>query len=420
MPTLEQIISTTQIFFIEFFNLLAEMSPYLLLGFLLAGILHVYFPKDKVKKFLGRRNFGSVLNASVVGVPLPLCSCGVIPTGVSFYRNGASKGASVSFLISTPQTGVDSILATYAILGLPFAIIRPIAAFISGIAGGWITQAADKSETSEVIEEEEQQYKHGKVYRMFHYAFIEFMEDIAKWLLLGLLIAAAMTVLIPDEFFTMYLDNAYLSILMVIVAAIPVYVCATGSIPIAAVLLMKGLSPGAAFALLMAGPATNSGTITVIGKVLGKKALFSYLFSIIAGAFITGVIMNNFLPADWFSFSGAHTAHHGSEFMKWFENISGIILLLMILHVLIRPYILSAIKKRENRGKEVFTVEGMTCNHCKANVEKNLATIAGIQTVDVDLNTGTVAIEGSSISVERIRDTVNDLGYKYAGRHNDS
>ncbi|MDR9488660.1 permease, partial [Salibacter sp.] len=124
---------------VAFWELFSEMSPYLVLGFLLAGILHVYFPKDKVNKYLGKRNLKSVINAALVGVPLPLCSCGVIPTGVSFHKNGASKGASVSFLISTPQTGVDSILATYSLMGLPFAVIRPIVALITGITGGLFT-----------------------------------------------------------------------------------------------------------------------------------------------------------------------------------------------------------------------------------------------------------------------------------------
>jgi len=127
-----------------FAYIITEMAPYLMLGFVFAGILHLLFPKSKVRKYMGKNSFRSTLNASVLGVPLPLCSCGVIPTGISFYKHGASKSSTISFLISTPQTGVDSIFVTYSLLGLPFAIIRPIVAFITGIFGGFVTRSLDK------------------------------------------------------------------------------------------------------------------------------------------------------------------------------------------------------------------------------------------------------------------------------------
>ena len=166
-------------------ELTLEMSPYLLLGFLIAGILYVYFPKEKVSKYLGKNNFMSTLNAALIGVPLPLCSCGVIPTGISFYKNGASKGSSVSFLISTPQTGVDSILATYSLLGLPMAIIRPIIALITGVMGGLVTNVADKEEEQRLENEKpgpvgDTGHKKGRFARMMHYAFVEFLQDISK------------------------------------------------------------------------------------------------------------------------------------------------------------------------------------------------------------------------------------------------
>ena len=140
-------------YFIALVDLFNQMAPYLLIGFFLAGVLHVYLPKDKISKYLGKDNIVSVINAALIGIPLPLCSCGVIPTGISFYKNGASKGSSVSFLISTPQTGVDSILVTYSLLGLPYAIIRPIAALITGIFGGGITNALNHK-TKEAVTEE--------------------------------------------------------------------------------------------------------------------------------------------------------------------------------------------------------------------------------------------------------------------------
>ncbi|MCK5276908.1 MAG: permease, partial [Cyclobacteriaceae bacterium] len=175
-------------YLVALWELTLEMSPYLLLGFLIAGILYVYFPKEKVTKFLGKSNFRSTLNAALIGVPLPLCSCGVIPTGISFYKNGASKGSSVSFLISTPQTGVDSILATYSLLGLPLAIIRPIIALITGVFGGLFTNAVEQNENikTDVNQSEVKQNpegKNNKLRKMMHYAFVEFLQDISKWLI---------------------------------------------------------------------------------------------------------------------------------------------------------------------------------------------------------------------------------------------
>ena len=241
-----------------FWDLFMEMAPYLVLGFLLAGVLHVFFPKHKVHKYLGGKNLKSVINASLVGIPLPLCSCGVIPTGVSFHKNGASKGASVSFLISTPQTGVDSILATYSLMGLPFAVIRPIVALITGIIGGVATNAVDESPVTEAPQSAVNEIKGNKFIAMLRYAFVDFLADIAKWLVIGLAIAAVITVMVPDSFFESYLSNPYLNMLLVLAASVPMYVCATGSIPVAMALLVKGISPGAAFVFLMAGPATNA------------------------------------------------------------------------------------------------------------------------------------------------------------------
>ncbi|MDE5959958.1 MAG: permease, partial [Muribaculaceae bacterium] len=121
-------------FLATFWAMLCEMAPYLLLGFLFAGMLHAFLPASFYNRHLGRPGFWSVAKAAMFGVPLPLCSCGVIPTAMSMRRQGASRAATVSFLISTPQTGVDSILATGSLLGWPLALIRPIAAFATALA----------------------------------------------------------------------------------------------------------------------------------------------------------------------------------------------------------------------------------------------------------------------------------------------
>jgi uncharacterized membrane protein YraQ (UPF0718 family) len=315
-------------YLVALWDLTIEMAPYLLLGFLIAGILHVYISAQRMKQYMGKPSLKSVINAALIGIPLPLCSCGVIPTGMSFHKNGAANGPTVSFLISTPQTGVDSILATYSLLGLPMAIIRPIIAFVTGIVGGGLTNKITNLEVQENHdgEYEDNRARKGKLYRTFKYAFVDFLNDIAKWLVIGLLIAALIAVIVPDDFFTKTIGNEYLSMLLVLLASVPLYVCATGSVPIAAVLLMKGLSPGAAIVFLMAGPATNAATITVIGKVLGKKSLIGYMVSIIAGAILFGILVNEFLPREWFTGFLPEMAHdgHGDHFLPhWFKVVSG-------------------------------------------------------------------------------------------------
>lgn len=421
-------VDTVTNYLLALWELTLEMSPYLILGFLIAGILYVYFPKEKVTKYLGKSNFLSVLNAALIGVPLPLCSCGVIPTGISFYKNGASKGSSVSFLISTPQTGVDSILATYSLLGLPFAIIRPVIALITGVFGGLITNGVEKIEKAKPdvdrTETAQKQLNEGnKIRKMMHYAFVEFLQDISKWLIIGLMLAAVMAVLIPDDFFTTYLGNEYISMLVVLVASIPLYVCATGSVPIAAVLLMKGLSPGAAIVFLMAGPATNAATITVIGNVLGRKTLISYLASIIGGALIFGVIVNEFLPREWFLSSIAHIHDgHGSHLLPyWLKVTSSFLLIIFLINGYIQKYIKHKkidqnIKRTVNDMTEkTIKVSGMTCNHCKANVENNLVAIEGIDNIEIDLESGKVQMTGEDIDLGMVKNKVESIGYTYDG-----
>ena len=414
-------------YLVALWDLTLEMSPYLLLGFLIAGILFVYFPKEKVNKFLGKSNFRSSLNAALIGVPLPLCSCGVIPTGISFYKNGASKGSSVSFLISTPQTGVDSILATYSLLGLPLAIIRPIIALITGVFGGLITNTVEKSDATKAdvnqLEVEQiHQGKSSKLRNMMHYAFVEFLQDISKWLIIGLLLAAFMAVLIPDDFFTNYLRNDYLSMFIVLVASIPLYVCATGSVPIAAVLLMKGLSPGAAIVFLMAGPATNAATITVIGNVMGRKTLISYLASIIGGALIFGIIVNEFLPREWFvsSIMQMHDGHGSHLLPHWLKVTSSILLILFLINGYIQKYLnhkkinLKNVQTENDMSEKTIVVNGMTCNHCKSNVENNLAALEGIDNIEIDLDSGKVKMTGD-IDLEEVKIIVESIGYQYDG-----
>ena len=442
-------ISILQRFLVELFELVNAMSPYLLLGFFFAGVLKVWFPEKWIDRYMGKGNLKSVINTAIIGIPLPLCSCGVLPTGISFYKNGASKGSSVSFLISTPQTGVDSVLVTYSLLGLPFAIARVMVALITGVAGGLLTNlisgenSGPKQEIKQCRTSSTKKNGHSLV-RVLKYGFNEFLMDIAKWLIIGILVAAALSTIIPDDFFTMYLKNEALSMFSILLASIPLYLCATASVPIAAVLMMKGLSPGAALILLMAGPATNAATITLIKNVFGNKTLFSYLGSIIGGAVVFGLLINHLLPREWFQMIETSHLHHQHELLPgWFKVFSSAVLVCLIVYGYVRKYL----KNKKEQGKafvnnlsdsriskadapvfnvagisfagniktKTYRVEGMTCSHCKASVEKNLSNIKGVDVVLATPALDKVEVKGVNVEDVEVEKMVSDLGYVFKG-----
>lgn len=426
----------------ELWFLLLEMAPWLLLGLIFAGLLKVYFPQKHIDKYLGKSNFKSALNGSLLGIPMPLCSCGVIPTGISFYKNGASKGATNSFLISTPQTGVDSIFATYSMLGWPFAVLRPVVAFLTGIIGGvlsnWFIHEKQKPVSASpfssfrldvdavsgaktcdddcVCESEVDDSRHSLV-RAADYAFIELLQDIAKWLIVGFLAAAILAVLLPDDFFSRFQGLGLIEILVILLASIPIYICATGSIPIAAVLLLKGVSPGAALVFLMAGPATNIATITVLGKTMGRKSLTIYLATIIIGAVVFGLLTNWLIPADFILSKIMHIHGDGSEhemLPKWLQLFSTFLLLALIPGGFFLQKFQKKQKMEASKGI-VLKVVGMTCSHCEVNVKRNVEAIKGIRSVIANNQTNSVKITGNGFKIEKVKETINELGYKFIG-----
>ncbi len=403
------------------FSLTREMAPYLLFGFIIAGILHVYVPRGAFTKYFGKRNLKSILYASLMGIPLPLCSCGVIPTGISLYKEGASKGATLSFLISTPQTGVDSIMVTYSLLGLPFAIVRPFIALVNGVIGGVASNVLDQTEESHSFHDslaDEKARDGNKLKRILNYSFDELFNDIGDWLFIGLALAAVIAVLIPEEFFqSAVMSNEIASMLIVLLASIPFYVCATGSVPIAAVLLMKGLNPGAVLVFLMAGPATNIATITVIAKTLGKKTFAIYLGSIVLTSFVFGLLLNRLFPPDFFTVSAGAGHDHGNSFWSWIENISTAIFIFFLL----RSFYLKMMNWRKKRqgakteSDQTLNIEvvGMTCNNCAAKVESVLLDLPEVNQSAVNLEEKKVELKGHNIDLKKVKERVEGAGYVY-------
>lgn len=412
-------------FFITLWNLTIEMAPYLLLGFLIAGLLNGVFSKDWLQRKMGKPGLGSSIKAALLGIPLPLCSCGVIPTGVSFHKQGASKGATSSFLISTPQTGVDSILVTYSLMGWAFAIVRPIIAFVTGVLGGiWadqdrqVTQAtkAEAPTCSDCADDNSEEKQHW-FDRIFRYAFVTFLQDISRWLVLGLVLATLITMFVPEALFTEYLSRPWLNMLIVLAASVPLYVCATASVPIAAALLLKGVSPGAALVFLMAGPATNVATLTVLWQTIGKRTTIKYLISIMIGAVGFGLIIDYALPKEWFTyFTPEHTNAHSHHILpSWLMIGSGVLMVYLVIQAEILKFIPKKTKQMESTNTTTYVIEGMTCNHCVANVDKNLKAIDGVNDVSVDLQKGEAIIDGK-VDESKVKQIIENIGYTFKGK----
>ena len=421
----------------EIWALLCEMSPYLLLGFLLAGLMHEFVPSTLYTKYLGDRSLRSVVLAALFGVPLPLCSCGVIPTAMGIRREGASKGATISFLIATPQTGVDSIIATYSLMGLPFAIIRPIVALLTAVFGGQLCNCltpepsrsltpdpsprrGEKGRCNTNNAQECSSPRRGFGVRLLSalsYAFGEMMEDIGKWLAIGLIVAGIITAAVPDSWFTIFQGNTFYSILFVLAFSIPMYLCATGSIPIALALMVKGLTPGAALVLLMAGPASNAASILVVGKVLGKRTMLIYLFSIIAGAVLFGFGIDYLLPREWFTVPVMQHAACHEDGIGLFSYICTGLLLVLLVRALWpfghhHHHHHEALSQAEAEAV-TYNIEGMNCNHCAENVRKAIASIMGVENVEVSLREGKALVAGSPDEAEVLR-AVESIGFKAA------
>lgn len=387
----------------DFFNslifMLMEMAPYILAGFLVAGMLHAFVPEKLMARHLSGGGVGPTIKAALLGIPLPLCSCGVLPAAIALRRGGASKAASTSFLIATPQTGVDSIAATWSLLGPAFAVIRPVAALVTSLFGGLAVGAAEGERATDAgaqscaINSEPEKSFVGKCVDALRYGFVDLVGSIGLWLVIGLVIAALITVYVPDSYFTFLGNNPLLSMLAVLIVAVPMYVCATGSIPIAMSLMLKGLSPGTALVLLMAGPAANFASFTLISREMGRRAAWVYLGSIVAGAICFGLIIDWLLPAGWFLLPHASEACCGVHGASLFSQICAAVLALLLIWAILRNYIFNNRQKTNNMTKN-YKITGMNCPHCQATVKSRIEAVDGVTGVDVSLSSGIAAVEG--------------------------
>lgn len=322
-------------------SILFEMSPYILAGLFLSGVINQYVPDEKVKS-LASPGFKGPLLSSLVGVPLPLCSCSVLPFALQMKKSGGSSGSALAFLTSTPQTGVDSIFVAYSFFGLPFALFKAIASFITGTVGGWLSDLLVK-DTSDPVEEAQtcscgsscgstvrKKTFWEQVVGIFRHGFDELLGDFSVPLVVGIIVAGVISVLFPEDFFGT-LKPAWLYYPAVLLLSVPFYICATSSIPVAAALVLKGMPVGGAIIFLIAGPATNIATLGIVAKTLGKKNTIIYLGNIIFFSLFAGVLFD-FLQINIFP---AEIIGNAGQAPNLFESIVGFIFgALLLLHLL--------------------------------------------------------------------------------------
>ena len=417
-----------------------QMALWLLWGFLFAGVLSLFFTPERVERLLGRQaGWRAVVWAVLLGVPLPLCSCGVLPVAAGLRKGGASKGATAGFLLATPQTGLDSIFATYALLGGVFAVTRPLVALLSGLTGGWLiewldaktTQVAttkntkstkggdakhaeidadlettkntkggnaeyaeiyadlettkehkDTQRSTEVAQGETKKGSNAKalqrkVLRVVNYAFC-LLGNVARPLALGLGISAAILAFVPpDGLVGAWLANDWVAFPVMLLVGLPLYVCSTASIPMALALMAKGLSPGAALIFLIAGPALNGASLTTLWTLLGRKATALFLAVVAVFAVGSGLVLNA-----WWGGAVAEGAEaccagatHG--------NAAAAVVLLALLgyHIVLKPlWRRRTMTTAENPARRVV-VKGMACDHCRGIVAERLRKYPGVTAV---------------------------------------
>ena len=395
-------------YFNEIIFLFVMMAPYLMLGFIISGLLYIITSKEIISKNIGNPGLMSIIKAAILGVPMPLCSCGVIPVTTSLYKRGSTKGAALSFLISTPQTGVDSIFITYSMMGLPFAIIRPIIALITGIIGGIFTEIfieQDFKSQSKI------NHSHDKktIIDGLKYAFITLPQDISSPLIQGIFVSGLISILVPSDFFISYNLTGPIAMLVIALSSIPIYVCATASVPIAMTLISKGLDPGAALVFLMAGPATNIATINVIMKTMGKKLVNIYVITIFVSSMFFGTLVNLFLNRDSLPIIDQMHHHH----FDILSIVSAITLLIICLNAMFKTKLNTTVTDKDNAPPADLSliIKGMTCNHCKETAEEAINSCNNVKELKINLESGQALIYGSNLIEKEIISAINNAGF---------
>lgn len=320
--------------------LLLDAAPWLLLGLLAAGLIKAWIPDQLINRWMGGSGLWATLKAALIGAPLPLCSCGVMPAALGLHRSGASRSTTLSFMIATPETGVDSVAVSYALLGPFMTVVRPIAAIVSavltGLAVGLIPARAqpvaeekvagpccgcgDSCTTEAVTKTTGTQ----KFIQGIAYALGDILDDIALWMVVGLLLAGFITTLIPPQALAEWGSGLSAMVLMLLVG-IPMYICATASTPLAAAFLLAGISPGTVLVFLLAGPATNIATLGILRKEMGTPVVVVYLLGIAVSSIGLGLFTD--LLARDIALDIPRQIQEGAEWIPWWLSLISALIL---------------------------------------------------------------------------------------------
>ncbi len=391
-------------------HVLLELAPWLLLGTGIAALLHVLLPADFIRQRL--RGPGGVLQAVAFGVPLPLCSCGVIPAGVGLKKEGASDGAAIGFLISTPQTGIDAIFVSGAFLGWPFAIFKLIGAAVTGIVGGLLTELSVASDDASTLPEEQLGHQHPRSASEVWRHGLEILHSIWWWLVVGIVVSAVIETLLPTIWIAQVqaMGGSLLSAAVALLISLPMYVCATASVPIAGVLVSKGLPAGAALVFLMAGPATNVATIGAIYRTFGRRVMAIYLTTIVVGSFALAFIFDWLVPS---LVVEVFTSEH--DHVAWWRVASAVAMLALFVRFAAEDLgrwsrRWSTSRRSTGEGYRV-EVQGMTCDRCASRLESALRATAGVDTASVAYASREAVVHGS-IAKEQLWETIRKAGFE--------
>ncbi len=395
-------------FFASTWKVLLDLAPWLFVGAGVAGILHVLLPKDFMQRqFSGR---WGVLKAVALGVPLPLCSCGVIPVGLSLKKGGGSDGATVAFLISTPQTGVDSIFVSASMLGWPFALFKVLSAAATGILGGLLAdRGQDEMVLLAVVPQQDPVAQENRFRAVYDHG-LEMLQSIWRWLVAGVVISAAIEVFVPDSAFTSLESYGGLAAMIVtLLISLPLYVCATASVPIAAALVSSGLPAGAALVFLMAGPATNVATLGAVYRSLGKRSLTIYLATVVLGSIACGLIFESVIDP---RLAGGSHVHDSSG---WWNIGSAVVLLALFGKFAWNDLAAFFARQTPQHAKDgskaiEIGVEGMRCKNCVAKLETTLRSDANVGSAHVSLSDEQLQVYGA-VSEARVRELVEQAGF---------
>jgi len=402
-------VSGTITFVLHCWEVTLELAPSLLLGLLVAGLLHRWVPEGRIRRHLGGRGWRPVLLAAAMGVPLPLCSCGVIPAALLLRRQGAGTGAVLAFLISTPQTGVDALLVTAGFLGWPFALFKWAAALVTGVLGGLLVEWFRGRSEEDRREREGALPQAPERQGVLRYAFFDLLGSLDRWILLGVLLSALIGTVIPaGSLAEVPWIQGWGGLGLVLLISLPLYVCSTGSVPIAAALLGAGMPSGASLVFLMAGPATNTATVGAIGSLLGRRALVIYLATVATASMLLGAFWGGILPTG----GGLAMRHvHGSSSL-W-RILAATVLVASLLFLRVNAALSWWRRRVSARDESQFCammLQGVRCQRCQQKVGEILQR-HGRNLLTCDLETGWITCSGGTPPDQVLREDLRKAGY---------